>query len=105
MSGNKPVQKLINAAIGTGIGKNMPVKFGYMITVQIVTTGSPTGLVVDLEGSIDGENYVQIATHNAITLGNMFHVADKGVTYVRPNVTTLSGGTSPTVTVYVDTEE
>lgn len=73
-------------------------------TVQMTTTGAPTAVTVDLEGSLDGTTFEQLATHDftgaEITAQSaMFHVVDKPVRYIRTNITTLTGGTSPTVTV------
>lgn len=78
-------------------------------TVQVTITGAPTAVTVDLEGSIDGVTFFSLATH-AFTAGEltatkaMFHVIDKPVSYVRSNLTVLTAGTSPTVTVKYEGE-
>jgi hypothetical protein len=63
-----------------------------------------TAVTVDLEGSLDNTTWFQLATHpfsagDISAEGAMFHVIDKPVKYVRANLTALSGGTDPTVTV------
>ena len=97
--------KFLDAATATGASNDMPVrKIIKDHTVYASITGAPTAVTVDLEGSLDGTNWVQLATH-PFTAGEltatqaMFHVIDKPVRFVRVNLTALTGGTSPTVTV------
>lgn len=73
-------------------------------TYQATITGTPTAVTVVIEGSLDGTNYTAINTH-AFTAGEltatfaMFSVIDNPVSYIRANVTVLTGGTAPTVSV------
>ena len=66
--------------------------------------GSVTALVVDLEGSIDGVVFYQLASHT-LSAGElsankaMFHVVNKRVRYVRGNITTLTETGTTSVTV------
>jgi hypothetical protein len=89
------------ATEGTAIGDGTVYRtFG----LQVTATGSPTGLVCRLEGSIDGTNYFTLATWDItapLTSGAIVFAVDKPVTKVRANLTTLSGGTAPTVTAYI----
>lgn len=71
-------------------------------TVQVIATGSPAAVDVELEGSLDGTNYSALATHSVSLPADIFHVAGKPVTHVRGKLTNLSGGTSPTVTMLFD---
>lgn len=105
MGVNKSAKKLLDAVTGTGIGKILRVNFGEDITVQVVLTGAPTAALISLEGTIDGINYESLANHDIIADGNMFHIVGKGVALIRPNLTSLSGGTDPTVTLYVGNKQ
>ena len=74
-------------------------------TVQIVTNGSPSVVVVDLLGSVDGINFSCIASHtmNNTETGTgiaLFHVVNKPVTIVKARLAELDGGVSPQVSVY-----
>jgi len=66
-------------------------------TVQILLTGSPTGCAVQLEGSLDNTNWENLSGTQDCTSVTMFHVVNRTVPHVRGNLTTLSGGSSPTV--------
>lgn len=95
---------LLSAVTATGPGQVFRNANGFVShTVQLTTTGAPTAVTVDLEGSLDGLTWFQLTEHiflsAEITLeAAMFHQNDKFVEYVRLNVTTLTGGTAPTVT-------
>jgi len=95
---------LLSAVTGAGAGTIK--KSAYPMqhhALSITITGSPTTIVVDLEGSVDGTNFVALGT-KTFSAGEktaafaLLFVIDKPVTYVQANVTTLSGGSSPTVT-------
>jgi len=63
-----------------------------------------TAVTVALEGSLDGTTYAALASHALVAAeisaeAAIFHVIDKPVRYVRANLTTLTGGTDPTITV------
>ena len=98
---------LLNAAAATGAGDAQKVsQIPESHTVQATMGGTvvATAVTVDLEGSLDGSTWAQLARH-AFSAGEisaeaaMFHVIDKPVRYVRANLITLTGGTAPTVTV------
>lgn len=92
-------------ATGAGISKKLVIRAGESNThtVQVNITGAPSAVVVDLEGSLDNILWSQLAQHT-MTAGEltattaMFHVTDKPVEYIRVNLTTLTSGSSPTVT-------
>ena len=96
--------KLLDGADATGAGaavifRKVPSDF----TLQVSTTGSPTSVVLDIEGSIDdGATWVQLAQHTVASNPDMFHISGKPVNRIRCNLTTLTGGTAPTVTVDMD---
>ena len=96
--------KFLDAATATGASTSVPVrKIIKDHTVQTNITGAPSAVTMDLEGSLDGTNWFQLATH-PFTAGEltatqaMFHVDEKPVRFIRVNLTTLTGGTAPTVT-------
>ena len=72
---------------------------------QVSTTGSPTAVVVSILGSIDGVNFTCILRHpfnkKEITAGTaLFHLVNKPVPTIKAKIETLTGGVSPTVSVY-----
>ena len=89
--------KLLDAAAATGTSSSIELT-SVNYAVQVVATGSPTGITVDLEGSLDGTNFLEIGT---ISAAGIFFVTDSPVKHVRANLTALTGGTAPTVTVLV----
>jgi hypothetical protein len=93
-------QTLLAAVTVTGAGTTRQPGFAYKNhTWNTVITGSPTTVSVTLEGSIDGTNWFVLDTSTS-TSNEMRHVTNKPVTYLRANLGTLSGGSTPTVTVY-----
>src|SRR6266576_3126154 len=88
----------LNAATATGPGAVAhfygPVK---TVAMQVSATGSPTGLKVSIELSLDGINFYTGATFD-ITAGDNVNdikvAADIPCTHARANLLTLSGGTS-----------
>lgn len=85
-------------ASGTLTLRNCPSLFGF----QINTTGSPTTVVIDVEGSLDGGITYAPPTQHTLTADiDGFHVS-KSYSHIRVTISTLTGGTTPTVTVFVD---
>ena len=68
-------------------------------TMQTVVTGGPT-VSATLQGSLDGTNWVTLATSTSAT-GDMQHAVDKPVRYLRVVLGTFTGGTAPTFTARV----
>lgn len=68
-------------------------------TLAAVVTGSPGTCTMRLEGSVDGTNYFDLSGAQACTATTMFHVVDRPIVFARARVITLSGGSSPTVTI------
>lgn len=98
------MSKLLDAVTATGAGAAFSVpekptggQFGAF-TWQIIITGAPTSITVNLEGSLDGTNWFQLDTYTG-SANAMQHVVNKPVAYLRGNLVTLTGGSSPTVTV------
>jgi len=93
-------QRILRAtATGAGTAEALASPMSKF-TMQTVVTDVPTAVSVTLQGSLDGSNWTTIATSTSTT-GDQQSVVDKPQTYVRANLGTLTGGVSPTVTVYV----
>jgi len=67
-------------------------------TWQLTDTGSPSSVSCQLQGSLDGSNWFNIGAA-ALTAPGLQTIATTPLAFIRANLTTLSGGTSPTVTV------
>jgi len=93
---------ILNAVTATGTSAAKDLEgVGSTFDILLFTTGSPSTVTVLLEGSHDGTNWYQI-TNPAVTLSTP-HVAVTGYLFrfVRASLTTLTGGSSPTVTATV----
>jgi len=100
----------LNEATATGAGGyqhlNSVVHGNHAIQITLGGTVVATAVTVDLEGSLDGVTYYQLDEHimsapELAAEGAMYKVADQPTFYVRANLTTLTGGTAPTVTVHI----
>lgn len=76
-------------------------------TVQLVVTGEPSGCAYAVEGSMTGDpdDWVTIATTADTDEGDctdtlIMFLPLRPLRYVRGNLTTLSGGTDPTVRMF-----
>jgi hypothetical protein len=70
--------------------------------VQVVTTGSPASFAVELQGSIDGANWVTLVTATNSAINGYGQGAAQGpAQFIRLHLASLSGGTSPTVSASV----
>jgi len=91
---------LLDAATAPVIGNASSVHELVADSTYVVdVTGSPTSVILDIEGSLDGVNFFQLAQHTMVSNLEMFHIVGKPVLFHRVNLTTLVGGTSPTVSV------
>lgn len=98
--------KSLNAATTTGPGAAVDLESpSKLFTAQIVATGAVTNVTVILDGSLDGENWINLGVEGGLaaagstllsTPSNTHHVR-----YVRANVKTLTGSGPLTVTCYV----
>lgn len=89
----------LNAATSTGAGSALDA--GQIIpaaTMYVSTTGGPT-FDVELQVSLDGSNWFDSGA--AITVSGTTALASTHARYYRANLTALTGGTSPTVTVHI----
>lgn len=95
------VTKSLAAATATGAGTSSS-SFGLLSkhSWHVIVTGSPASVTVNLEGTIDGSNWFTLDS-STTTTSEMRHVVNKPVTQIRANLATLTGGSSPTVTVTI----
>ena len=109
-------ETLLDAVEATGAGSSVSMgKFTNeaqskgsckSFTVEVTASGAPTAVTMDLEGSIDGTNFGQLAQH-VLVAGELtaklaiFHVINKPVYFVRANMTTFTQAASETITVKV----
>lgn len=92
---------ILNKAAATGAGSAVDLGFARgTFTTQTVVTGAPASVSCKLQGSLDGTNWSDLTTSTSTT-GDQQYAVDKPQKYVRANLGTLTGGTAPTVTVYV----
>ena len=96
---------LLSAVTSTGEGSAKDLK--RLIdkhVMQIDITGAPSAVTVLLEGSLDGNDYGIIGTH-AMTAADLTNTtaivfdSDSPCLHVRANLSILTAGTAPTVTV------
>lgn len=96
-------KNLLNAATSTGASSaftlDRPCR-SFTFNKRIV--GVFSALVISYEGTIDGSNWFQIGTDNAVTAAPTF-IVDKPCLAIRANCTTFTGGTSVTVDVLAST--
>lgn len=100
-SGSGPTTSL-NAVTATGAGTVVDLGVVRSVhTMQTTVTGTPTGVAVNLEGSLSASGPWGTLVASTSTAGDVQTVSGKAVRYVRANLATLTGGTSPTVTALV----
>lgn len=90
------------AANGTGASKDLESVFATHTLIATVTGGATAGRV-KLEGSHDGSNWAVLA-QTATFDGSTEYLLDYTgslVRYVRAELVSLGGGTSPTVTATI----
>lgn len=71
-------------------------KFG----LQTLVTGAPTAVSATLQGSLDGTHFYTLATSTSTT-GDYQSVADKPTRWIKVNLGTFTGGTTPTFTAFI----
>lgn len=98
---NSTLGTSLDAAAATGAGDTVRGTAANHFTFQVETTGSPTTVVIGAEGSLDGTSWTELNEHTVSGTPDMFHIANKPLEYIRANLKTLTGGTSPTVTVKI----
>lgn len=90
----------LDSVTTTGPGATVDLGRNYAHhTVVFWTTGNPTSLQVYLEISHDGQKWFPVNSGGGTPVGSTH--ADRVARYVRANLGSLTGGTSPTVTATV----
>ncbi len=112
---SRTANSLLTAVTATGAGAGSTASSGLdkVIkdhTIQATITGAPTAVTVDLEGSLDGTTWFILDSH-VFTAGELtataaiVHILGAPVRHIRGNLTVLTGGTAPTVTMLYDGHE
>ncbi len=95
-------REVFTAQAITGTSVVISMKGRTSLSWQYVTTGTPTTVSIQLEGSVDGTNFETIDAPQADLLGVLVLGTSSSVlNQVRLNLTALSGGSSPTVTANI----
>ena len=97
---------LLNAVTATGAGSSVAVRTipaKHAVQATMGGTVVATAVTVDLEGSLDNTTWDALDSHafsgaEITAEAAVWAVTDKPARYVRLNLTTLTGGTNPTVT-------
>lgn len=89
---------LLNAVTATGTGETLDlVAYSDEFTCVVTWGGTtPTNTIVALQGSLDGTTFAALTTQTITATGQMFHVADKFVRYIRGNYVSKSVGDATT---------
>lgn len=91
------------AATGAGDVFITPVingKIASEYTWQVIYTGTPTAITVNLQGSIDGTNYFTLDSTTA-TASEMRHVTNKSARFVRCQISAYTVNGSTTTCAFV----
>lgn len=85
--------KNLNAVVATGAGATENTHGHFELTITIIATSVTTGATIDLEGSPDGTNWVQLTTRNVTADGNTADITTGAHRFFRANVTARTDGT------------
>ncbi len=99
------VTTILSAVTSTGAGSAFATPPQWRthadgITWETTITGSPSTVSVKLQGSLDNSVWHDLDSQVS-TSGQLHHSGRPVPIFVRANVVTLSGGSTPTVTVDV----
>lgn len=106
-SASNPPVSLVTGIVPNGNGLSGPFLLGLGNTayteaaMTTVVTGAPASCSIQLQGSMDGTNWVTLATSTSTT-GDTIQVAAGATAQfnaLRANVSAVSGGTSPTIAI------
>lgn len=90
---------VFDALNAVGVTAPQSVEGAAKHTVMVTVSGAPSACTVNLDGSLDGVHWFDLSGPQSAAANTMFHIVDKPVVYVRGNLSALSGGTSPGVTI------
>jgi hypothetical protein len=89
------------AATVVGAGPKIPCAGCRTFGLQVTFTGAPSPIIVTLEASNDGLTWFVIGTWTTLATGAFVFVVDSPCQFIRSHLTTLTGGTNPTVSTFV----
>ncbi len=94
--------QFLNGATTTGTGDVLTfvTPSQCQISLQVVYTGAPSVVHVHLEGTINGVDWDNVLDAQPGASGAIVAAVINPVTALRANLITLTGGTSPAVSVY-----
>jgi hypothetical protein len=95
---------LTSAILATGVSKFLDCQDTFSnASAQFSFPSAPATITVLLEGSMDGVNWVALASSTSVTTNTVYSV---GVPFrlLRANVTAFTGGSSPTISVIVSAQ-
>jgi hypothetical protein len=88
-------------ATGAGTAFNLLLCHGNF-TIAVTVTGAPASCAVQLQGSLDNVNWYSMGSATSNTSGTaVVNATSMPALWVRANLTTLTGGTAPTVTALI----
>lgn len=114
MSRFRITKNLLSGVSGAGAGSAVPVqsaenlptrRYDMNAVAKSSTTGAPTGCICAVEGSFDGSTWFTLAVQDIIVEGANFAIPNSPVKYLRGNLISFTGGTTPTATLTVDMEQ
>lgn len=85
--------KNLDAVVVTGAGTLQSTRGHFELTITIIATDVTTGATIDLEGSPDGTEWVQLTTRTVTANGNFVDVTTGAHRFIRANVTARTDGT------------
>lgn len=95
---NGQIYTLVNPTASTGDGAVFNLDLPYDKHTWCTTiVGSPSGVSVTLQGSLDNSLWMTLDTSTS-TSSECRHVVNKPVKYIKTNVGTFTGGTTVKVT-------
>ncbi len=91
----------LNAVTTPQVSNTEEVSDTIYYGLEVNTTGNPSSALVILEGSIEGTNWVSIVAISGAGITYQNPVEPRPVKYLRVQLVSLSGGTSPSVSASV----
>ena len=83
----------LNAVVVIGAGLAENTHGHFELTITMIASSVTSGATIDLEGSPDGTNWVQLTTRDITANGNTADVTTGAHRFFRANVTARTDGT------------
>ena len=91
---------LLDAATAVGVGPTLYFTDNPDgIAFQVSDTGAATQITITIETTNDDVNWDTLSTNDITAAGNIFQYAGNPGAAIRANLTVLTAGTAPTVTL------